>query len=284
MSVGGRAVAVWEYGAPAGHPVLVFHGTPACGAGFAWADEPARHRNLRLIAPDRPGIGRSARVAGWTVGDYPAMVAALADTLRIDTFAVWGYSGGGPYAVATACALGDRVTATSVASGMGQIGVWAATTDFEKTDRQFLELAPKHPMVARTMLAVTARLARLSPKGAAKSFEKQLSASDRAVAAQLGAPKDVMALFTRAFDRTAQGVVDDYIAISQAWDAKLEAATGPVHIFHGDADPMVPVAHAKALAEHMPGSKLTIWPGEGHLATVTHVGEVLDVLAPGAKP
>src|SRR4249920_3587779 len=98
----GEIVGVYEYGDPDGAPVMVFHGTPACGAGFAWADEPARVRGLRLIAPDRPGVGLSSRIASWTVADYPQLVTALADTLGVDRFAVWGYSGGGPYAAACA--------------------------------------------------------------------------------------------------------------------------------------------------------------------------------------
>ncbi len=107
VQVGAGVVGVYEYGDGSGAPVFVFHGTPACGAGFAWADEPARERALRLLAPDRPGVGRSTR-RDYTVADYPPMVAALADALGIERFAVWGYSGGGPYAAACAALLPDR--------------------------------------------------------------------------------------------------------------------------------------------------------------------------------
>src|SRR3954468_8249174 len=99
ISVGGRVVGIYEYGDPRGAPVMVLHGTPACGAGFAWADAPARERGLRLIAPDRPGVGLSSRLPASTVADYPAQLRALADALSIERYAVWGYSGGGPFAV-----------------------------------------------------------------------------------------------------------------------------------------------------------------------------------------
>src|SRR3954452_21242937 len=109
-------VGVYDYGDPEGAPVFAFHGTPACGAGFAWADEPAAALGLRVIAPDRPGVGRSTPGALGTVADYPARVAALADALGWERFAVWGYSGGGPYAVACAALLPDRVTTAAVAA------------------------------------------------------------------------------------------------------------------------------------------------------------------------
>ncbi len=115
VRVGEKVVAVYAYGVPQGQPVPTFHGTPACGAGFAWPDEPARARVLRVLAPDRPGTGRSTAHSGWGVHDYPRMIVALAGARGLERFGVWRYSGGGPYAVACAAMLGERVTKTAVA-------------------------------------------------------------------------------------------------------------------------------------------------------------------------
>jgi pimeloyl-ACP methyl ester carboxylesterase len=276
VRVEGRVVGVYEYGDPGGAPVMVLHGTPACGAGFAWADAAARERGLRLIAPDRPGVGLSSRTPTWTVAEYPAQLRALADALGIERFAVCGYSGGGPYAVACAALPDDRVTAVVVAAGMGQMGVWADANDFEKTDRQMLGLATNHPAVARVMLGATGRLARMSPKSAVKSFEKQLNASDRKVVATLGPPNEVMALFTQAFLHGAHGVVADYAALAQPWGFAVDDIDVPMAIFHGDADTMVPLRHSEELARRVPAARLTVWPGAGHLGTVSYVGDVLD--------
>ena len=277
-AVGGRTVGLYEYGDPAGRTVMCFHGVPACGAGFVFADQPARERKLRLIAPDRPGVGFSTPLDGWTVGFYPAIVTELADALGVDRFAVWGYSGGGPFAVACAASSPARVTRIAVCSGIGQLGVWAQDTDFEKTDRQMLAMARTRPRLARMMMAITARLAQMSPKSAVNSFARQLSPSDRAVLDQLGTPREAMALFTQAFLRGARGVIDDYRAVGQSWDVDLGAIAAPMKVFHGDADPMVPARHAQELAKRVPDAELVMWPGEGHLAMVTHVSEVLDWL------
>ena len=279
--VDGASVGYYEYGTPAGRPVFALHGTPASGAGFAWADQPARARGQRLIAPDRPGVGLSSRSSGWSVGTYPARLAAFADALDIGRFAVWGYSGGGPYAAATAACLPDRVTAAAVTAGMGQVGVWATVGDFEKTDRRFLALASERPRLARAMLGVAARLARRSPASALRSFAKQLGPGDRAVLAELGTPRDAMALFTQAFLRGAQGVVDDYAALARAWDVDVATIRCPLFVAHGTADRMVPIGHSRALADRVGSATMVAWPDEGHLATVRHVGEVLDALGTG---
>lgn len=272
----GSTVGYYEFGDPDGKPVLAFHGTPACGAGFAFADAPARARGLRVIAPDRPGVGRSSRRASWLVRDYPAMVAAFADAMHIDRFGVWGYSGGGPYAVACVATLGNRVSAAAVASGMGEVGVFARPRDFEKTDRQMLSLAVKHPTIARRVMGASGWLAKKSPKSAMRSFVKQLDDSDRAVLATLGEPQQVMALFTRAFQNGAHGVVADYAAIARPWGCDLWAAKLPITVWQGTDDRMVPVHHAEQLAARLPKATLKLWDGEGHLGTITHVDEVLD--------
>jgi pimeloyl-ACP methyl ester carboxylesterase len=279
VTVGSSTVGVYEYGDPAGSPVMVFHGTPACGAGFTFADDAARERGLRLIAPDRPGVGWSTFTGPWRVADDPARVAALADALGFERFAVWGYSGGGPYAVAAAATLGDRVMHAAVSAGMGQVGVWATIDEFEKTDRQFLEMAGTHPGRARAALSVAGRAARWFPKTAMKSFLKQLSPADRTVLEVANQhPAEAMALFTQAFAHGARGVVADYAALAQPWGVEVASIAVPMSIWHGDADPMVPLAHSQALHDRVPGSTLTIWPGAGHLGTVSHVDDILDAL------
>ena len=270
---------MYEYGQADGRPVMVFHGTPACGAGFDFADAPARERGLRLIAPDRPGVGLSTRSDGYSVADWPPIVTALAGVVGVDRFAVWGYSGGGPYAVAMAAAEANRVVGAAIAAGMGEMGTFAVADDFEKTDRQMFGLSVKHPRVAGAVMSAAARLAKLSPKSAVKSFEKQLTESDAKVAAELGEPNEVMALFTQAFLRGSRGVVDDYRSIAQPWGVDFASIKVPVCVFQGTADTMVPMRHADELARRIPHAELVAWPEEGHLGTINHVHEILDWIA-----
>ena len=274
----GATVGYYEFGDPDGKPVIFLHGVPSCGAAFTFTDEPARARGIRVIAPDRPGVGLSSRAVGWSVSSYPDMLAELADALGIEQFALSGYSGGGPYSVAAAAKLPKRVRRLAVAAGMGQIGEWAEIADFEKTDRQFLAMARKQPRMARALLTVTARLARLAPKTAVKSFVKELSESDRRVLADMGPPTDAIALFTQAFLQGAGGVVDDYRALGQLWAVDPATINLPVMVLQGDADTMVPLRHSEELAKRIPGAELVVWPGEGHLGPIAHVGEILDFL------
>lgn len=277
--VGDREIGIYEYGDPNGAPVFALHGTPSCGAGFDWADHAARERGLRLIAPDRPGIGRSTRVPMPSVGDYAGELGALADALELDRFAVLGYSGGGPYALAAASALGARLQMVAVAAGAGEIGAWATWADLSRSDRQLTWLSLHAPAVARAALRAADIGARLAPRIALWSAGAELPESDREVLHGLGSPRRALALFTQAIAHSSAGVVDDYARLALPWHVPLGDIRVPVHCWHGTGDTTVPLAHTKALLERLPSAKLTTWAGEGHLALITHIGEVLDDIA-----
>ncbi len=274
-----RDVTVYEYGDPLGSPVFALHGTPACGAGFDWTDSPARDCGLRIIAPDRPGIGRSTRVEMPAVAGYAVELGALADALEIDRFTVLGYSGGGPYALAAAAGLGPRVQSTAIVAGAGEIGAWATFSDLVRSDREMTWLSLHAPVVARAALRSADFAFRLAPRVARWSAGAELLESDRAVMRELGSPRRALALFTQALAHSSAGVVDDYARLARPWGVDLGEISTPVHCWHGTADTLVPFAHTEALLERLPNARLTTWPNEGHLALIPHVGDVLDDLA-----
>ena len=105
----GRTLGYAEYGDRNGVPVVFFHGTPGSRlmAVPAWNDTSL---GIRLIAPDRPGLGLSTYLPHRTLLNWPGDVAELADALKLEKFIVAGVSGGGPHSLACAYALPDRVS------------------------------------------------------------------------------------------------------------------------------------------------------------------------------
>jgi pimeloyl-ACP methyl ester carboxylesterase len=109
----GRTLHVYDTGAGAGGrlPVVWHHGTPNVGAPPEPLLAAADRLGLRWVSFDRPGYGGSTVAPGRTVSSVASDVAAAADALGIDEFAVVGYSGGGTYALGCAAVLGARVRA-----------------------------------------------------------------------------------------------------------------------------------------------------------------------------
>ncbi len=280
MTAAGRTVSYYEFGSPDGTPVFALHGTPASGAGFVWADDAARALGVRMIAPDRPGIGHSdphLPGRGRVVADYVDEFTATADALGIDEFGVLGYSGGGPYACAIAHALSHRVNAVAIASGAGHVGAWARIRDFELTDRALTIASLRLPIAARSVLWWSARFASLAPRAALLVARAELPRPDRDVLARLS-PRAALALFTEGSIRGTAGMVTDYAAIARPWGFPVEDIDTPVRCWHGTADNLVPHHHGEALADRIPSADLVSWQGEAHLAIVDHIGEILEWL------
>ena len=115
----GRKLAYAEYGRRLGSPAFYFHGTPGGLLEGRLLDEAARLQDVRLIAIDRPGYGRSDFKKDRRITDWPDDVADLADALEVDRFGIVGLSGGGPHAQACAAAMPERVTTAVIVSGAG---------------------------------------------------------------------------------------------------------------------------------------------------------------------
>ncbi|MGA9361163.1 MAG: alpha/beta hydrolase, partial [Mycobacterium sp.] len=114
-----RQISFAEFGAPQGRAVFWLHGTPGARRQIPTeARVYAEDHDIRLIGIDRPGIGSSTPHRYETIAAFAADLRTIADTLGIDKMAVVGLSGGGPYALACAAGLSDRVVAVAVLGGV----------------------------------------------------------------------------------------------------------------------------------------------------------------------
>ena len=115
----GRVLGYGIYGDPAGFPVFDFHGIPGSRREAALIADYIGRDDVCFIGMDRPGYGRSSPKRNFRIVDFPGDVVALADQLKIAKFAVLGYSGGGPFALACAAQIPGRLASLAVVSGVG---------------------------------------------------------------------------------------------------------------------------------------------------------------------
>ncbi|HYR16837.1 MAG TPA: alpha/beta hydrolase, partial [Mycobacterium sp.] len=117
-----RQIGFAEFGDPQGRAVFWLHGTPGARRQIPMeARVYAEQRQIRLIGVDRPGIGSSTPYQYDTVFAFADDLRTIADTLGIDKMEVIGLSGGGPYTLACAAAMPDRVVAAGVLGGVAPV-------------------------------------------------------------------------------------------------------------------------------------------------------------------
>lgn len=280
VTVGGRTVALAEHGDPAGAPVLFFHGTPDSRLGKEFTDGPARERGLRVLCPDRGGIGGSDPVPGRTIAGYAGEVLALADALGIDRFATVGYSAGGPFALSCAAGCGSRLTGTALMAGAGPIDDRpGAREGLAPSDVEMLDGLDDHPRREAMMLRLQKWASQVAPSTAVAQISAELTAPDREFLARRS-PAEEISFFVESLRQGPAGVLEEYRLWASPWHLDWAAITAPVEIFQGEDDAMVPMHHAEDIAARLPAGvgHLHRLPATGHLSIQDHVADVFDAL------
>ncbi len=228
---------------------------PAAGAATA--------AGVRIIAPNRPGVGRSDLQPGRTTAGWAADVAELADHLGIDRFGVLGWSLGGAFAQSTAVGLAGRVTGLAlVASTIPP--TWAgADRELNRMDRLFLGLHQRGAKVDRTLFRTLRLMARRAPGVLART--SHLPPDDA----------DVLAAAIAEGLRHAHGVIDEYACMGAPWGFEPSAITCPTHVWQGDADDLVPPSWGARLADAIPDATLHPVPGGTHFVAYGRWDQVL---------
>ncbi|HEU4404105.1 MAG TPA: alpha/beta fold hydrolase [Polyangiaceae bacterium] len=242
-AVNGRDFHYLQRGA--GEPLLLIQGMS--GTVLAWGDAflDELARDFAVTAFDHRGIGLSSRVdEPFTVADLAADAAALLDALGLERAHVLGISMGGMVAQELALRLPGRVATLTLgctyAGGPGSV-----LTAPEVGNR----LAAAWSSGDRERAIRTAWDVNVSPAFARDEAEY---AAFRERALRARAPLAVIALQVQA--------VGGHDA-----SARLGDIGAPTLVIHGDCDEMLSVANGRLIASKIPGARLEILEGVGHM-------------------
>ncbi|HEY4462044.1 MAG TPA: alpha/beta hydrolase [Streptosporangiaceae bacterium] len=275
----GTVIAVEVAGEPGGRPVLFCHGLADSRLSVHPFAPAARKLGLRLVAPDRPGIGgtdprRLGRLADW-VED----AALVLDALDAGPAAVLGVSAGGSFAAACAARLPGRVRSLTLVSALGPPG-WP-TGGMASGQRLALQPARHAPAFSGWFLGRLAALARRSPELFRRVATSEMPGADRHAIGQPGMRDAFLAGYVEAFRRGSGGVAQDLRVLTRPWGFELGSIMVPVFIHHGQADTTVPPQHARLFAQVIPAAQLRLYPGHGHLSILSAAHEILAPLGHG---
>jgi pimeloyl-ACP methyl ester carboxylesterase len=280
----GHRVSYAIYGAPDGHPVLALHGAPACRLMFAFAHEHARRAGLKLIAPDRPGYADTTPDARPSLAERARWLIAFADEMQLDGFALLGISGGAPYAVAVAAALGSRVSGLALVSPMGPAADYAASPrgrlhPIPFLQRRFFLHLGQRQWLTRPGAGLLARIARRSTRSLMARSAYLAGAADAAILRKPDVVAGLAQMTAEAFRNGGHGGASDLFVYGQPWDVDYAAIAAPCILWQGTKDTIVPLAAARYLAEQLLGCRYVELPGAGHFWVVEHIPEVLNAMA-----
>jgi pimeloyl-ACP methyl ester carboxylesterase len=274
----GRRLGYAEWGDPRGQPLVYFHGCPGSRAEGRVGDEAAKVSGIRVIAPDRPGMGLSDFQPRRALIHWPDDVSQVAEALGLERFAVLGISGGSPYAAVCAWRLPQRLIAAGIVSGISPLDVPGVTEGMSRQNRLLFQ-AGRLPMLPRVVMGMTAVQAR-RPDRALEQGRRSFAPVDHLYLDRPELREILTASLAEAFRRGGRGPAWELRLYARPWGFRLADIQMPVHLWHGERDTNDPIAMGRHLAAAIPDCRASFYPGEGHLHFVDRLPQILRALCP----
>lgn len=241
--IGGRRLSYERRGS--GEPLLLIMGLS--GTRASWGDEFLAELDgaFETIAYDHRGIGGSDAVDGsFTITDLAADAARLIEALGLESAHVLGISLGGMVAQELALAAPERVR--TLALGCTYCGGQGS----QLTDRAVIGrllaagASGDRERILRTGFEINTSPAYAASPGAWEAFRER--------ALSVPAPLPVV------FEQLRATAVHDT-------SARLPRLSLPTLVLHGDLDEMLDVSNARRIAQLIPGARLEVMEGVGHM-------------------
>jgi len=273
----GRALGFVEYGKPDGFPVVYCHGWPSSRLEAYPMRHACADAGVRLIAPDRPGLGLSDFHRGRRIVDFCGDVLQLTGQLGLKRFAVLGISGGGPYAAACGAHLAEHVSAVLLVCSMAPSDAPEATAGMVAINRWLLSMARRFPRIAEAVAGLCMRaIWRKGEQALPQHIEKRLPPADREALASAELRNALIASSTEALRGGVRGASADGLLYGRAWGFSLKEISVPVFLWHGERDVIVPATMGHYLADSIQGCKAWFYKDDGHFSLpFTRLPEIL---------
>lgn len=266
---------------------MYYHGWPSSRLQARLAHHLARERGLRIIAMDRPGMGSSTYEPGRTLSSWPDLVASFANSLGIGKFSQLGVSGGGPYALACAATIPERLTGSAVLAGAVLLKFLdSGLKGLHPAYRMMIPFRRLPSACFGVLFRAASAATRLRPDSPPLSWVlRTIDKSDR----NLLGDSAVWSAMTGSFRNgvlagDGRGVMTEGDVYFQqpGWD--LSTIRHPIRYWHGGADRNIPLSMVREFTGKIRGAVLEEEPALGHFSLVLRKApSALDYLAGLAK-
>ncbi len=273
----GRQLAYTQHGDLGGLAVLFLHGNPGSRYMRHPDEQVATELGLRIITPDRPGFGLSDFQFNRRLLDYPNDIRQLADALGLDRFGIVGVSAGGPYVLACANQLTNRLAKAVIVSGAAPFDRPGAFQGVNPAYQVVFRMSVQLPYVAlRPLVESHVQLALRQPYKLALQRLHLASPADRVILTQLGINDEIDEYYHEAARNGARGIAWESKILGSEWGFNLAAIHTPIDLWYWEEDSIVPPQMGRYLQHHLPNTTAYFLNGGGHYAIFAYWREILQ--------
>lgn len=261
--------------------IVYLHGLPGSRVEALEWDDVASSHGIRVIGLDRPGYGLSTLNPSRTLSQYPEDVLSLVNHLNLDTFAVTGSSGGGPYALSCARSIPPtRLKSVGVIGGLAPPDIAPLGAELvPRTTRYLLRYFPN--LIAQLTDSRIGKLARMEDPVPLQEMWYKGFVGYKGVDQDLITTREYSNLladiFREAFRQGWKGFAYDGKLLTRKWDLQIEDIQHPRIAFHyGDKDVHTPPHMGIEMSKRVKGSIYVEYKDAAHLSLVhVHGKEIM---------
>ncbi len=275
----GRTLGYFEFGSPNGKPVFYFHGGGVDSGIYAKSiSKEAEKHNIRLISPDRPGIGISDPKSNRTILDWPDDVIQLADVLELPSFSILSQSAGSAYAFACMYKYPDRVLKASIVSGLYPMYDKAHRKGLPPASRLMAGILVKSPdWFIKNMFAGTKAQVDKNPEAISVKLKKRALPAEKEILADPSFMEVYLESIRHASKQGIDAVAADFRLCFSNWGLELSEIENKICIWHGEKDTSSPVLLAKRNEQLLPDCSAVYFPDDTHMSVLhRHIDEIFS--------
>jgi len=267
----GARIAWDSFGDSDGFPLLYFHDSGSSRLEAALLHQSAQRCGYRLIAFDRPGVGRSDYFVCKSPKAFCENLLPVLGKLGIGRFGIVSKGGGGIYALQICRMSPERVAAQVNLAGIpvralaSPRGLCAA-------------LAGMAPSAIGALLRLKPFFSPDAPGSVLEKLREELSFSDKKMLARPEVANILEADQAESVRAGYRGMAQDLAISFRKLDVPLEEIAIPTEIWHGCADRLTLRADCEYLASRLPRARLHRVSQSGHFFFIQHMDQVFGSL------
>jgi pimeloyl-ACP methyl ester carboxylesterase len=254
-----------------GKPVIYFHGTASSRLEILLLKEFAHRNQFKLIGIDRPGYGLSTFTNRIGLRNFAEDVNTLTDYLKLSSFAVLSWSGGGPFALTYISLFPDKVTHAII--------VGSPALPFDVSEAHNGNLLAKVAMKNRLLATWGLKFFRESILKANQDVDGYLtSRSGKNMVAEWPKPdrkffadaiwlKRMYAAMAEGFrqESSLKTIFQEHQLFLKPWSESIERIPAEkLTLWQGAQDKTCPVGNVQKIAKVVKGAHVKLFSEEGH--------------------
>ncbi|MBI9051313.1 MAG: alpha/beta hydrolase [Anaerolineaceae bacterium] len=275
----GRTLGYAAFGDEHGEPVFYFTGGNSSRFEGEWFEQAATKKKIRLIVPDRPGFGISTFQPNRQLLDWPNDVLALANALSIDSFSIFGLSGGGPHVLATLYQMPQRIKKAAVISGTASPDMADKFKGMWPPVKLIFATAKSMPFINRFLLKQMASFYS-NEEQMLKRMKQALPLPDVELIDQ---NPDIIRIFAKASKESHRNGIEgdawEWHLYVNDWGFKVSDIQREIRLWYGRYDQQVPIGMGRYFAQVLPNASLIEVENGGHFSTINnYIEDIFDYL------